>query len=250
MAAGVNALSGGDSHNRFVGATLYSPAATSDSSGFSERDSSGGFLSSGGGFASTSVTTAVGSQSEHDHGRFSLPGHGSLRGGGSGTHPPLNGNEAIFENPGSSPFSSGRVGSPSFFSYHNPTLTASPYSTLPRRMQHPTSVSGLPMTAQPSASHHQTPLSPFSPFSPSRMPLGAAGRNSPLMDMIAEQPLEPFNGHSSLPRDRILVPSAVGSHKQLQQQQQKKSPVSVPAATPKVSSRTPLLDRDDRESCV
>jgi hypothetical protein len=97
-------------------------------------------------------------------------------------------------------------------SYHNPTLMASPYSTLPRR---PGSASrGGPPTIMATT----------------------LGRNSPLFELTGAS----YDRSSSLGRNNSLVTDQQQPLKRPQQPQQLPTAVSV---------RTPLLD-DDRESCV
>ncbi len=160
----------------------YSPAGASDSSGFSERDSS---------------VMSVG-----------RPSIGIFQ----GDQPP-------------------RSGSPSLFSYHNPTLTASPYSTLPRR---PTATATVTQLHSPGANRVNRPLNL---------------RGSPMSLELSSN----YNANNTGGFGRAFqMPVA------LQQQQQQKSntlpmnlqhqqqPVKV---LQKITARTPLLE-DDRESCV
>jgi hypothetical protein len=137
---------------------LYSPAATSDSSGFSERETT---TTTSSGVAASSGTASFGNglllldrpmTTNANNGLYSLPGHASL-GGHARPMPPsyttlpssnaqqqqqphYHNFSALMSINESSSSSGGTLGghSGTLFSYHNPTLSASPYSTLPRRM--------------------------------------------------------------------------------------------------------------------
>lgn len=138
---GPHGMNGKDIMFRSAGhsANLYSPAATSDSSGFSEQRVDSAFSPGGGTF---------------------LPSH-TFRPSGVATAGLL--------------MEHGRLSPQMNHSYHNPTLTASPYSTLPRR---PGSRGGPP-------------------------PLMAAtvGRNSPLLEMTSTGS---YSRSSSLGRNSSL----------------------------------------------
>ena len=178
---------------------LNSPAATSDSSGFSERamvdqpsllTHHGPLNQSGwspGGWPPAGIT--------------SLPGH--FRGNTSTT--------AFSPGP---PMRQHQPGSPgALFGYHNPTLMASPYSTLPRR------------AGGASAGANATVTGRHSPALMSRLNNGSGGlRGTPEPPTLLEL-AEP-----------IGWPPSGGQ-------------MNPAAAVLKVSARTPLLE-DDRESCV
>ena len=175
---------------------LYSPAAASDSSGFSERDSS---VVSASGFPTMVV---------HPRNTFS-PGH--------------------FNNQAAPDLT--RSGSPSFFSYQNPALSASPYSTLPRRPPN-TSNGGTPglhspgaLRVNPNFNRPRGIVPPLSLELPSSRPL-------------MPEPAAAFNGRTFQTAKSSTLPPAM--------------PMSTAAnqkVTHKITARTPLLE-DDRESCV
>ena len=144
--------------------SLYSPAATSDSSGFSEL---------------------------HAYNNYSTF------------------NPTRLENQ--------RCSSPQVpHSYHNPTLMASPYSTLPRRM-----------TSQSQAGMH----SPINGPGRNGLPImaSAVGRNSPLLELTGVNSIR----SSSLGRNMLLS--------NVEKDIKKSTNNTV---------RSPLLESDDRESCV
>lgn len=104
-------------------------------------------------------------------------------------------------------------------SYHNPSLMASPYSTLPRRPGSSTSNSNGGQRG-----HHPPIMA------------STVGRNSPLLELTGGSY---SNRSSSLGRNSSLLPTASEAAANAN-----KRPSGLT-----MSVRTPLLD-DDRESCV
>jgi len=203
-----------------VATSLYSPAAASDSSGFSERESNvTGFSESTFGPPRGGNTT------------YALPGAGH-----SATMirptPHYQNFQHMTQNA-----AAGRAGSPSFFSYHNPTLTASPYSTLPRRLQQP--------QHQDSANFCQHGA--FQPQQQVFRPVFAAGRGSPAPGSV------PLVDLASSAASTPLGSFAAARHAAAARASPCSSPASSAVANlprpTKITARTPLLE-DDRESCV
>ncbi|XP_059086678.1 roundabout homolog 1-like [Tigriopus californicus] len=193
----VNSFQNQKQDNLLRSSNLYSPAGTSDSSGFSERDSTGGFGLTG----------------PNERNMYTLPAHSALR-------VPLNNATQASHNfaPGhlshetSGVLHGGRVGSPSYFSYHNPTLMASPYSTLPRRM--------------PNGTNEFSTVNSIS---------GNRGRNSPLLNIV-EHSMDTFHTGSLQRNVSMLSPSIVGT--------------TSSTKSNKLATKAALLKPDDRESCV
>ncbi len=199
--------------------SLYSPAATSDSSGFSERETSShgnGFTPNGhpaGLFSLPSQQQQLRQQQQHP---FSPPHYHNLPGGHAVDAGPL------------------RAGSPSFFSYHNPTLTASPYSTLPRRLNNGAAANAPPTTQQ---TLHSPQLS------------RAFGRNSPQQPPALLELMSTSSPSSSSATPLASFSAAAGRPVVPPRSRNTALATASAASSSKITARTPLLE-DDRESCV
>ncbi len=167
---------------------LYSPATASESSGFSE------VVNRERGFSPPNTSTF-------------LPLH--MRPGGGGTH---FGGEEPHGPHGLGGRASPQLGIPS---YHNPGLTASPYSTLPRRPGGGPLGFGVPPPIMASTVGRNSPLLELTGYTRS----SSLGRNSSLT--IKEEPDNVANTNSATNSKKIS----------------------------NTSVRAPLLN-DDRESCV
>ena len=122
--------------------------------------------------------------------------------------------------------------------YHNPTLMASPYSTLPRR---PTSSSSGASGAGANRGQHGGHAGCPPPIMAS-----AVGRNSPLLELTG---VGSNNRSSSLGRNSSLF-NNISEKQQLQTCPDKFRQVSRPP--PQLNSQQQIMDNtsDDRESCV
>ena len=216
--------------------SLCSPAGTSDSSGFSEqRDSS--FSPGPGGSSLHSQQQQMLPINENIRvgaagALYSFPNHGTFR-VGSGGGGIVNGNETIQNTAYHG--ETGR-GSPSLpFSYHNQALTASPYSTLPRRPGGRIQGGGV----SPMRSIH-------GPAMNSAAAVGyLSDKHSPLMLELGA--VNSFRGGPTASLGRKTNPLTLSQMPGGTQPLAMKSTKVVSAQ--RVSIKTPLLE-DDRESCV
>ena len=221
--------------------SLYSPAGASDSSGFSEqRDSS--FSPAPGG---PQLVAPVYQQQQQAHpsnetirigpagALFSLPHQSGFRAEDNSTR-----NDSMQQ----LSFQGGIDGrgspNPGHFTYHNQALTASPYSTLPRRpgarmnpvrnMMH--DIHGPIMNASNIASNSYS--NPSDRHSPLMLELGSVNsfRGGPTASLGRKQ-----NSNFSTQMSVISQPTMAMKTKVISAQ--------------RVTAKTPLLE-DDRESCV
>ena len=222
-----------------VGTTtsLYSPAGASDSSGFSEqRDLS--FSPAPGGQAAPAPGYPHPSQVSNETVRigpagalYSLPQQTNFNSNGSdGRH-----NVNVHGVP------SGK-GSPSLghFSYHNQALTASPYSTLPRRP------GGRPNPVRNTMQDSHGQIMNSSNIG-SNSYLNQSDKHSPLMLELGS--VNSFRGgHNTASLERNRNPN-FSSQMSVGPSRPSNSIKSKAASIQRVTAKTPLLE-DDRESCV
>lgn len=224
-----------------VGTTsLYSPAGTSDSSGFSEQREIS-FSPAPGGQSSIPPIYQQHSNNLNDTIRigpagalFSLPHQNNNR--------PLD-NSAGMDNRHNMNFhgiTEGK-GSPSLghFSYHNPALTASPYSTLPRRPGAKTN----PVRNTMQNNHGQF-MNSMNAGSNSYS--NASDKHSPLMLELST--VNSFRGGQTSSLERKQNPN-YSTQMAIISQPPPLSMKTKVASIQRVTAKTPLLE-DDRESCV
>ena len=222
-----------------VGTTsLYSPAGTSDSSGFSEqRDQSfspapGGQPTASGYLQQNNITNET-VRLGPTGALFSLQQQNGYRAAD---------NSAGFEMRPNVNFSGAGAGkgSPTMghFSYHNPALTASPYSTLPRRPG-VKSIGGRNILQD---NNGQTINSVTNgPISYSN----SGDKHSPLMLELGS--LNSFRGGQTSSLERKQNPNFSSQVNAIPHSSPSRS--NKVATVQRVTAKTPLLE-DDRESCV
>lgn len=224
--------------------SLYSPAGTSDSSGFSEqRDSS--FSPAPPSGQSAMAPTYQQHNSQNSNETIRIGATGALFSVSNQNTRPIDNSNGIDnrQNQFFQRITDGK-GSPSLghFSYHNPALTASPYSTLPRRPG-----------AKPATSSRNMPQDAFGPGM-NALKSGSnsysTDKNSPLMlELSTVNSFRGGHNTSSLERKQRQNFSTPMS---LISQPSSSTPPSIKskvASIQRVTAKTPLLE-DDRESCV
>ena len=224
--------------------SLYSPAGTSDSSGFSEqRDSS--FSPAPPASQSSMAPMYQQQNAQNINETVRIGPAGALFSVANQNSRPTD-NSNVMDNRQNHYFQriTDGKGSPSLghFSYHNPALTASPYSTLPRRP------GGKPTNS--SSNMSQDAYGPGMNNMKNQSKSYSTDKNSPMMLELST--VNSFRGgHNTASLER-------------KQRQNFSTPVSLisqpPSSTPtslkskvasiqRVTAKTPLLE-DDRESCV
>ena len=224
--------------------SLYSPAGTSDSSGFSEQRDLSFSPAPPTGQSSMAPMYQQHSQNTNETIRigpagalFSVP-HQNTR---------LADNSNVLDSRHNSYFQriTDGKGSPSLghFSYHNPALTASPYSTLPRRPAAKPANSVRNMT--------QDGHGPVMNAMKNGISSNSSDKHSPLMlELSTVNSFRGGNSTSSLERKQKMNFSTPVSL--ISQPSSSSSPSSIKskvASIQRVTAKTPLLE-DDRESCV
>ena len=221
-----------------VGTTsLYSPAGTSDSSGFSEqRDQSfspapGGQPPASSGYLQhhniTNETVRLGPTGA----LFSLQQQNGYRAADNSS------GFDVRPNVNFSPAGAGK-GSPTMghFSYHNPALTASPYSPLPRRPGAKSIVGRNILQDNNGQTINSATNGPI-PYS--------SDKHSPLMLELGS--LNSFRGGQTSSLERKQNPNFSSQVSAMPHPSPSRS--SKVATVQRVTAKTPLLE-DDRESCV